>query len=92
MCATFTPSWLEDNGHRIGQLVIKGDGKDIMDIIVFTALVVQERTDEYKASVIPHATPSNGALGRKGQTKCDGKWVCYVLSQRGLSFEMSSDN
>jgi hypothetical protein len=53
LCATFTPSWLEDKGHRIGQLVVTGDGKDIMDIIVFTALIVQERTDEYKASVNP---------------------------------------
>ena len=56
LCAIFTPSWLEDKGHRIGQLVIKGDGKDLMDIIVFTALIVQERMDEYKASVNPHST------------------------------------
>ena len=51
LCATFTPSWIEDKGHRIGQLVIKSDGKEIMDVIVFTQLIVQERTDEYKASV-----------------------------------------
>jgi len=51
LLATFHPSWLEGQGHRIGELAIKGDGQDLRDIAVVTSLVVQERADEYTASV-----------------------------------------
>ena len=51
LLATFKPSWLEGHGHRIGQLVIKGDGQEMRDIAVITALIVQERADEHTVSV-----------------------------------------
>lgn len=51
LLATFKPSWLEGYGHRIGQLVVKGDGQDMRDIVVITALIVQERADENTVSV-----------------------------------------
>ena len=47
LLATFKPTWLEDHGHRIGQLVVKGDGQDMRDIAVMTSLIVQERADEH---------------------------------------------
>ena len=49
--AKFRPSWLEGQGHKIGQLVITPDGQEMMDVAVVTALVVQERADEYQLSV-----------------------------------------
>jgi hypothetical protein len=49
--ATFQPSWLEGQGHRIGQLFIKSDGQEMRDIVVVTSLAVQERADEYQKSV-----------------------------------------
>jgi len=47
--AKFRPTWLEGSGHKIGTL--KLHQKDIQDIVVITAIVVQERTDEHKVSV-----------------------------------------
>ena len=49
--ATFQSSWLEGQGHKIGQLFVKGDGQEMRDIVVITSLTVQERADEYQKSV-----------------------------------------
>jgi len=46
--ATFKESWLEGKCHRIGELDITKS--EIQDIIVITALLVQERNDEHKLS------------------------------------------
>lgn len=47
--ASFNATWLEGTGHKIGVLNIKAGS--LKDIIVITALVVQERSDEHKRSV-----------------------------------------
>jgi hypothetical protein len=47
--ARFHPTWLEGSGQKIGTLELSQ--KDIQDIAVITAIVVQERTDEHKVSV-----------------------------------------
>lgn len=49
LIATFHPSWLEGSCHKIGRLEIMAEVPQ--DVIVITALVVQERTDEHKLSV-----------------------------------------
>lgn len=49
--AKFHPKWLEGPGHKIGTLELSQ--KEIQDIIVVTAVVVQERSDEHKLSVLP---------------------------------------
>jgi len=49
--AKFHPTTLEGPKHKIGSLVIEWDGKALMDMIVITALVVQERSDEGKIAV-----------------------------------------
>jgi len=46
--ATFKESWLEGKYHRIGELDVSK--REIQDIVVITALVVQERSDEHKRS------------------------------------------
>lgn len=51
LLATFKPTWLEGSGHKVGQLVITPEGKDIMDVIVVTSFIVQERADEHKLAV-----------------------------------------
>lgn len=38
--------------HRLGKLVIKPRGMSMIDLIMITALVVQERSDEGKLAVI----------------------------------------
>ena len=47
--ATFHSTWFEGAHHKIGRLDIAQ--KEIQDIIVITAMVVQERSDEHKLSV-----------------------------------------
>lgn len=47
--AKFHPKWLEGPDHKIGTLEL--NQKEIQDIIVVTAVVVQERSDEHKLSV-----------------------------------------
>jgi len=49
--ATFVPAWIEDYGHRLGKLVIKSDARNMMDMVVITLLVLQERADEDTVSV-----------------------------------------
>jgi len=51
LLATFTPTWLEGKGEKIGQIVITEEGRDLMDYIVVTSFVVQERADEHKLAV-----------------------------------------
>ena len=47
--ATFHSTWFQGDYHRIGQLDISQ--REIQDIIVVTALVVQERSEEHRRSV-----------------------------------------
>ena len=49
--ATFKPTWLEGEGHKIGDLNVLKD--KLMDIAVITALIVQERSDEHSLAVKP---------------------------------------
>lgn len=49
LLAAFQSVWLEGQSHRIGQLIVKADGQDMRDIVVFTSLIVQERADEHTA-------------------------------------------
>jgi hypothetical protein len=44
----FFPSWFEGSGNKIGRLEILDRGKGMIDVIVVSAMVVQERTDEHK--------------------------------------------
>ena len=46
--AVFFASWFEGTGHKIGRLEILEGGKAMVDVIVVSAMVVQERTDEHK--------------------------------------------
>ena len=50
--ANFEPSWFEGNRHRIGVLDV-GKVPDLQDIVVVTAMVVQERDEEFKSKVLP---------------------------------------
>jgi len=56
LLAQFFPSWLviDVNEHKLGKLVIKGKGKENMDVVVATALIVQERSDEGRQAVFPN--------------------------------------
>ena len=55
LLARFYPSWLaiDVREHKLGKLVITGEGKSMIDEVVATALVVQERSDRRKTSCIP---------------------------------------
>jgi hypothetical protein len=46
--AMFFPSWFDGLGQKIGRLEILERGKGMLDVIVVSAMVVQERTDEHK--------------------------------------------
>ena len=53
--AQFYPSWLviDVQEHKLGKLVLKEENKDLIDVAVITALVVQERSDEGRQAVNP---------------------------------------
>lgn len=58
--AHFYPSWLiiDVKEHKLGKLIIYE--KDLMDLVIATALVVQERSDEGRQAVHSNSTfPSN---------------------------------
>ena len=52
LLAEFHPSWLEGRGHKIGRLMVTKEGRSLLDVLVLTALVVQERSEEQFRSVI----------------------------------------
>jgi hypothetical protein len=47
----FHATWLEGTGHKIGTLEIKDT--QMQDLVVLTAIVVQERSDERTLAVSP---------------------------------------
>jgi hypothetical protein len=49
--AGFQPLWFLHPGTKIGQFVISSNAKDMMDLIVVTGFVVQERDDEHRLVV-----------------------------------------
>lgn len=53
LLAQFYPSWrvIDVHEHKLGRLVIKEEAKNLTDIVVFTALVVLERSDEGREAV-----------------------------------------
>jgi hypothetical protein len=50
--ALFHPGWFELSGSRLGKLEITYDGLKMLDLVVITALIVQERSDEGKQAVL----------------------------------------
>ena len=56
LLAEFFPSWLviDVHEHKLGKLVIKGEGKKVIDAVVVTALITHERSDEGRQAVLPH--------------------------------------
>ena len=53
--AQFRTSWhiMESIEHKLGTLTVKGDGMSMTDIVVITALFVQERSEEGRLAVPP---------------------------------------
>ena len=53
LLAEFIPSWLvvDVNEHKLGRLAVKNVEKPSLDVIVTTAMVVQERADEARKAV-----------------------------------------
>lgn len=49
--ARFEPTWFEGKGHKIGRLEVMEIGMPILGLVVVSALVVQERTDDHKKAV-----------------------------------------
>jgi hypothetical protein len=54
--ASFHPTWFEGTGlgHKIGRLEITKLGLEVLDVVVLTGVVVQERTDDHKYAVISY--------------------------------------
>lgn len=47
----FHTTWLDGTGHKIGTLEVKD--AQMQDLVVLTAIVVQERSDERTLAVLP---------------------------------------
>ena len=66
--ARFYASWdvVDEGEHQIGKLVITKNGKSMEDVIVMTALVVQERSEEAReAAFHRRSLPSVDQHARK---------------------------
>jgi hypothetical protein len=48
LLAGFHATYLETDYHRLGNLVVTEEGKKTLDLVVISALVLQERSDEGK--------------------------------------------
>jgi hypothetical protein len=64
LLAQLYPSWrvVDVHEHKIGRLVIQYEGKNMMDTIVTTALVVQERSDEERSDEVRQAVNSMSSI------------------------------
>ena len=51
LLAAMHSRFLETDSHKLGTLVITGDGKEIFDMAVVSALVLQERSEEGRLAV-----------------------------------------
>ena len=51
LVARFEASWFEGKGHKIGVLDVMEMEMGMLDLVVFSGLIVQERTDEHKQAV-----------------------------------------
>jgi hypothetical protein len=51
--AHFYPTWhiVDQEEHKLGRLVIQEQGKDIVDFIVVTALIMIDRNEEGRQAV-----------------------------------------
>lgn len=54
--ASFHATWFEGTGvgHKIGGLEVTRVGLEVLDVVVLTAVVVQERTDDHKYVVFSY--------------------------------------
>ena len=52
LLAIFHSSWFDLNWNKVGRLEITSEGKKTLDLVVITALIVQERSDEQKQAVL----------------------------------------
>jgi hypothetical protein len=46
--AGFHARFLENKEHQLGSLVVSREGSEVLDLVVVTCLVMQERSDEGK--------------------------------------------
>lgn len=53
--ASFKPSWFEGNRELVGVLDA-GQVPDMRDVVVITAMTVQERDEEFKSKVLSSLT------------------------------------
>jgi hypothetical protein len=51
--AQFYPSWnvMDSDEHKIGKMIVKEKGQALLDAVVTTALIVQERSEEGRQAV-----------------------------------------
>jgi hypothetical protein len=54
LLAAFHPKFLNLHFQKLGNLIITAEGEKLLDIVVTTCLVVQERSDEHKQAVSPN--------------------------------------
>jgi hypothetical protein len=54
--ASFHATWFEGTGvgHKIGRFEVMEVGIEVLDVVVLTGVVVQERTDDHKYAVISY--------------------------------------
>src|SRR5271170_3658391 len=77
LLARLFPSWLvvDVHEHKLGKSVIRGEGKENMDVVFAMALIVRERSEEGRQAVFPLiASRDADFLDGDGQTASYGNW------------------
>ena len=93
--ALFYPSWLviDVQEHKLGKLVIKEESKDLMDVAVITALVVQERSDEGRQAVESLCSSVFNYHRLRWRESDPWKWVSLLLKESvGMMIKFISYN
>jgi hypothetical protein len=59
--AHFFPTWhiLDRDEHKLGRLVVQGDGKKYLDLVVLTALIMIDQSEEGREAVCSKRTSSD---------------------------------
>jgi hypothetical protein len=52
MLAAFHATFLETEYHKLGRLIITKEGKELIDVVVCSCLVQQERSEEGTLAVL----------------------------------------
>jgi len=68
LIAVFHSSWFDNSWHKVGRLEVMSEGRKLLDLVVITALIMQEKSDEGKQAYGNQVSATNRAIFVRKQT------------------------